>query len=135
MTIKNALNNILEGNLDSMRQNFSAALTTKAVEKLEERKIEIAKNYFGQIMEEVEELDEKVIGRSKKGNVRIKMRADGTGKAMSGKRELTPVDSDSEDVKQGGIWVHPRKKKGEKGDKWYASGDEAAKALAKKKKD
>ena len=51
MTIKNALNNILEGNLDEMRQNFSSALTTKAVEKLEERKIDIAKNYFGQLDE------------------------------------------------------------------------------------
>lgn len=51
MTIKNALNNILEGNLDEMRQNFSNALTAKAVEKLEERKIEIAKNYFGQLDE------------------------------------------------------------------------------------
>jgi hypothetical protein len=53
MSIKRALDNILEGNLDEMRQNFSSALTTKAVEKLEERKIEIAKNYFGQIQEEV----------------------------------------------------------------------------------
>lgn len=51
MTIKNALNNIIEGNLDEMRQNFSSALTTKAVEKLEERKIEIAQNYFGQLDE------------------------------------------------------------------------------------
>lgn len=48
MSIKAALNNILEGNLDEMRQNFSSALTTKAVEKLEERKIEIAKNYFAE---------------------------------------------------------------------------------------
>lgn len=47
MSIKQAINNILENNLDAMRQNFSAAITTKAVEKLEERKIEIAKNYFG----------------------------------------------------------------------------------------
>lgn len=52
MSIKRALDNILEGNLDEMRQNFSSALTTKAVEKLEERKIEIAKNYFGQMQEE-----------------------------------------------------------------------------------
>ena len=60
MTIKNALYNILEGNLDEMRQNFSSALTTKAVEKLEERKIEIAQNYFGQIMEKAEQVDEPV---------------------------------------------------------------------------
>jgi hypothetical protein len=57
MSIKRALDNILEGNLDEMRQNFSSALTTKAVEKLEERKIEIAKNYFGQ-MQEGNQLDE-----------------------------------------------------------------------------
>lgn len=47
MSIKEAINNILENNLDAMRQNFSSAISTKAVEKLEERKIEIAKNYFG----------------------------------------------------------------------------------------
>lgn len=48
MSINKAIQNILENNLDAMRQNFSSALSTKAVEKLEERKIEIAKNYFGQ---------------------------------------------------------------------------------------
>lgn len=51
MTIKNALNNILENKLDEMRTNFSSALTTKAVEKLEERKIKIAETYFGQTKE------------------------------------------------------------------------------------
>jgi hypothetical protein len=51
MTIKKALDNILEGNLDEMRQNFSSALTTKAVERLEERKINIAQSYFGQTKE------------------------------------------------------------------------------------
>lgn len=51
MTIKNALHNILEGNLDKMRTNFSSALTSKAVEKLEERKIKIAETYFGQTKE------------------------------------------------------------------------------------
>ena len=61
MSIKRALDNILEGNLDEMRQNFSSALTTKAVEKLEERKIDIAKNYFGQMQEEVEQVDEEKI--------------------------------------------------------------------------
>lgn len=57
MSINKALENIMEGNLEEMRQNFSAALTSKAVEKLEERKIEIAKNYFGQVSEE-DQLDE-----------------------------------------------------------------------------
>jgi len=58
MSIKKALDSILEGNLDDMRQNFSSALTTKAVEKLEERKIEIAKNYFGQMQEQTEQINE-----------------------------------------------------------------------------
>lgn len=170
MSINKAIENIFEGRLDEMRQNFSAALTSKAVDKLEERKIQIAENYFGQVDESdlpitkqkkktytykhktsgkeisaveapgkdwekinEEQLDEKVIGRSKKGNVRIKMKSDGTGKAMSGKRKITDVDSDRDDADKGGIWVHPRKKKSEKGDRWYASGDEAAKSLAKKK--
>lgn len=48
MTVKNAIENIIENDLDSMRKNFSTALSTKAVEKLNERKIEIAQNYFGQ---------------------------------------------------------------------------------------
>lgn len=47
MSIKQALNNILENNLDGMRQNLTATLSEKAVQKLEERKMEIAKNYFG----------------------------------------------------------------------------------------
>jgi hypothetical protein len=51
MSIKEAINNIMENNLDAMRQNFSAALTEKAVQKLEEKKIDIAKNYFGQVKE------------------------------------------------------------------------------------
>lgn len=51
MSINKALQSIMEGNLDAMRTNFSNALSTKAVEKLEERKIEIAKSYFGQAKE------------------------------------------------------------------------------------
>jgi len=51
MSIKQALNDILENNLDSMRQNFSSALTSKAVERLEEKKIDIARSYFGQVRE------------------------------------------------------------------------------------
>lgn len=48
MSIKRAIDSILENNLDEMRNNFNSALTAKAVEKLDEKKIEIAKNYFGQ---------------------------------------------------------------------------------------
>lgn len=51
MSIKKALSSVLEGNLDEMRAQFSNALSEKAVQKLEERKIEIAKNYFGQTKE------------------------------------------------------------------------------------
>lgn len=48
MHSKEAIKNIREKKLDEMKQNFNAALTTKAVQKLEEKKISIAKNYFGQ---------------------------------------------------------------------------------------
>jgi hypothetical protein len=58
MSINKALDNILEGKLDEMRDNLSAALSTKAVEKLEERKIEIAQNYFGQVFESSDQIDE-----------------------------------------------------------------------------
>ena len=51
MSVNKALENILEGKLDEMRTNFSNALSTKAVEKLEERKIKIAEAYFGQTKE------------------------------------------------------------------------------------
>lgn len=66
MSIKKALSSVLEGNLDEMRAQFSNALSEKAVQKLEERKIEIAKNYFGQMQEEVEELDEVTKKRMKR---------------------------------------------------------------------
>lgn len=51
MSINRAIENIFEGKLDEMRTNFSNALAVKAVEKLEERKIQIAENYFGQVDE------------------------------------------------------------------------------------
>ena len=65
MSVNKALDSILANRLDEMRTNFSSALTTKAVEKLEERKIEIAQAYFGQMQEEVEALDEKTIASKK----------------------------------------------------------------------
>jgi hypothetical protein len=52
MFIKEALDNILNKDLSLMKENFEAALTEKAVQKLEERKIDIASNYFGQMTEE-----------------------------------------------------------------------------------
>jgi predicted metal-dependent peptidase len=47
MSVNKALDSVLSNNLDEMRTHFSNALSTKAVEKLEERKSVIAKNYFG----------------------------------------------------------------------------------------
>lgn len=47
MYIKEALENIIEEKLDLMRENFRAALTEKAIQYLEEKKIEIAESYFG----------------------------------------------------------------------------------------
>lgn len=54
MSVNKAIDGILTRNLDEMRTNFNNAITTKAVERLEERKIEIAQNYFGQINKSVE---------------------------------------------------------------------------------
>lgn len=48
MSIKAAIQYILENKLDNMKTEFAAALSEKAVQKLEEKKIDIAKNYFGQ---------------------------------------------------------------------------------------
>jgi hypothetical protein len=84
MSIKRALDNILEGNLDEMRQNFSSALTTKAVEKLEERKIDIAKNYFGQMQEKVEALDEVAVPDSHK---KAMIKAYGAGSVTINKKD------------------------------------------------
>ena len=46
--IKEAINNILDENLVDMKENFIVALQEKAMEKLEERKKEIAAQYFAQ---------------------------------------------------------------------------------------
>ena len=40
--------NILEENLVAMKENLQAALQEKMIEKLEERKKDIAANYFAQ---------------------------------------------------------------------------------------
>lgn len=47
MYIKEAINNIREKNLEKMRENFEAGLVSKAMVKLQEKKIAIAQNYFG----------------------------------------------------------------------------------------
>lgn len=46
--IQEGLKNIIQKNLDEMRTNFNAALAQKAVQQLDEKKQEIAQNYFGQ---------------------------------------------------------------------------------------
>jgi hypothetical protein len=46
MKVKEAIKNIREKKLEQMKENFNVALTSKAVEKLEERKIEVAKTFF-----------------------------------------------------------------------------------------
>lgn len=48
MHIQEALKSIVEGKLDNMRESFNSALTEKAVLKLDEKKQDIAKSYFGQ---------------------------------------------------------------------------------------
>lgn len=52
MSIKAGLKNILENNLDGMKQNFSSAITEKAIHKLEEKKIDIAQKYFAKEKDE-----------------------------------------------------------------------------------
>jgi DNA topoisomerase VI subunit B len=43
-----AIDNILENNLNEMKENFSQVLQEKTMEKLEEKKKDIAANYFAQ---------------------------------------------------------------------------------------
>ena len=46
--INEALDNILENNLSEMKEHLLAALQEKAMQKLEEKKKDIAANYFAQ---------------------------------------------------------------------------------------
>jgi hypothetical protein len=48
MYVKEAIQNILEKNLDEMKNNFQSALTEKAIAQLEEKKIKIAQSYFAE---------------------------------------------------------------------------------------
>lgn len=45
--IKEALNDIINEKYDSMRNRLSAVLSEKAIARLDEKKQEIAKSYFG----------------------------------------------------------------------------------------
>lgn len=47
-SVEAAINDILEKNLNSMRENLSLALSQKAAETLEERKEQLASSYFEQ---------------------------------------------------------------------------------------
>lgn len=47
MSIKNALENMIIGNLDAMRDDVATTLTSKAMERLDEKKLDIANSYFG----------------------------------------------------------------------------------------
>lgn len=60
MSVRQAIDSIFENQLADMKQHLSNALTTKAVERLEERKVVIGQNYFGQdtVNEDVEQVDE-----------------------------------------------------------------------------
>jgi regulator of replication initiation timing len=46
MYIQEAIKNIAEKKLDEMKQNIHSALSEKAIVKMEEKKIEMAKEYF-----------------------------------------------------------------------------------------
>lgn len=48
MEVKKAIEKLVENDLEGMRNTFNNILTTKAVEKLEEKKVHIAQNYFGE---------------------------------------------------------------------------------------
>ena len=47
MSTNKAIEYILENNLDKMRDELTSSLTAKAIAMLEEKKVEIGKNYFG----------------------------------------------------------------------------------------
>lgn len=46
MYIKEAIKNIQENNLTLMKENFRVALTEKAIQKIEEKKIKVAQSFF-----------------------------------------------------------------------------------------
>ena len=66
MYIKEAINNIAEKKLDEMKQNVYAALSEKAMEKLEEKKIDMAKVFFAKKEAEDEDKDDEDEGEEKK---------------------------------------------------------------------
>jgi hypothetical protein len=72
MYIQEAIKNIADKKLDEMKQNVYAALSEKAMEKLEEKKIDMAKAFFLKKKEEddedeKEDEDEKTMNKKSKG--------------------------------------------------------------------
>jgi len=47
MSVKQAIFNIAESKLDEMKDNFKKALAQKAAGKLEEMKVDMANDFFG----------------------------------------------------------------------------------------
>lgn len=45
--VKQVVQNIMDKKLDLMKENINSVMTSKAAQKLEEKKIDIAKSYFG----------------------------------------------------------------------------------------
>ncbi len=58
MYIQEAIKNIADKQLDEMKQNIHAALAEKAMEKLEEKKIDMAKAFFAKKKDEDDEEEE-----------------------------------------------------------------------------
>ncbi len=52
MAIKELVTNALADNIDQMRSNFNTEVSGLLAAKMNERKQEIAKSYFGQTIEE-----------------------------------------------------------------------------------
>lgn len=58
MYIQEAIKNIAEKKLDEMKHNVNAALSEKAIEKLEEKKIDMAKAFFAKKKAEQDDEDD-----------------------------------------------------------------------------
>jgi len=48
MSVREAIHSIAENKLKEMKENFKKALAQKAAEKLEEMKVDMATNFFGE---------------------------------------------------------------------------------------
>lgn len=70
MYIQEAIKNIAEKKLDEMKQNVYAALSEKAMEKLEEKKIDMAKAFFVKKKEEEDDDDKEGEDNKKDKNVK-----------------------------------------------------------------